>query len=91
MSGSQTLSISGSSMPSNTLSLDAGWNLIPFYPSSEMAVEDALSAISNELEIVKDETGNSYIPARGLNEIGTLKPGRAYKVYVSTSTSFTYP
>jgi hypothetical protein len=91
MSGSQTLSISGSSMASNTLSLDAGWNLIPFYPSSEMAVEDALSAISNELEIVKDETGNSYIPARGLNEIGTLKPGRAYKVYVSTSTSFTYP
>jgi hypothetical protein len=91
MRADQTLTIEGAPADPQTLDLEAGWNLIPFYPATAMPVEDAFSSISNVVEIVKDESGQSYIPARGLNEIGSLTPGRAYKVYVSSATSFTYP
>lgn len=91
MNSDRTITIDGSKLNSPTLDLQEGWNLIPFYPSSEMTVENAFASLGNALEMVKDGAGNSYIPARGLDEIGTLKPGQAYKVYVSTETSFSYP
>ena len=91
MSGTQTLRVEGEALSSTTLDLAAGWNLIPFYPTTEMSVEDAFASISGTVELVKDAAGNSYIPARNLDEIGTLKPGQAYKVYVNEATSFSYP
>jgi len=91
MSGTQTLRVEGEALSSTTLDLAAGWNLIPFYPTTEMSVEDAFASISGTVEMVKDAEGNSYIPARSLDEIGTLKPGQAYKVYVNEATSFSYP
>jgi hypothetical protein len=90
--GTDTLTVEGTALsPSSTISLEKGWNLIPFYPAGEMPVEDAFQSISGVVEIVKDEVGNSYVPDRNLNEIGTLEPGRAYKVYVESETSFSYP
>jgi len=91
MNDKQTLSVTGTGLNSPTLSLTKGWNLVPYYPSNEMAVEDALAPIKDEVQIVKDGAGNSYIPSRNVNEIGMLQPGQAYKVYVTNSTSFSYP
>lgn len=91
MSAERTITVDGSALGSPTLSLTQGWNLVPFYPSNEMAIEDAFASILDAIKIVKDEEGQSYIPSRNLNEIGPLKPGRAYKVYVNTDVSFSYP
>jgi hypothetical protein len=91
MNASQTLTLEGTTLDTPTLDLNAGWNLIPFYPTSEMSVQDAFSSISDKVEIVKDEAGNSYVPSLGIDEIGMLQPGRAYKVYLTSSTSFSYP
>jgi cytochrome c553 len=91
MSSTQTLLVEGETVSSTTLDLSAGWNLIPFYPDTEMSVQDAFASINGTVEIVKDTEGNSYIPARNLDEIGVLKPGQAYKVYVNEATSFSYP
>ncbi len=91
MTSEQTMSIDGTALESPSLSLEQGWNLIPYYPSSEMPVADAFASISDEVDVVKDQAGNSYIPARDLNEIGSLMPGQAYKVYVNTATTFSYP
>jgi cytochrome c553 len=91
MSGDQTLRVEGGALSATTLDLTEGWNLIPFYPTTGMSVEDAFASISGTVEMVKDAAGRSYIPGRNLDEIGTLKPGEAYKVYVNEATSFSYP
>jgi len=91
MNATGTITVDGTALNSPTFDLNKGWNLVPFYPSREMPVEDAFSPISDKIEVVKDENGNAYIPGLGLNMIGTLKPGRAYKVFLSSSASFSYP
>ena len=91
VTSTKTLEIQGSPLSSPTLTLEAGWNLIPFYPTTGVPVDEAFQSISGALEIVKDEAGNSYVPNRGINEIGTLKPGKAYKVFVSEDVTFSYP
>jgi hypothetical protein len=73
--------------------LNEGWNLLPFYPRSAMDVETALASIESKIVMVKDQQGNSYIPSSSdtINEIGTLQPGRAYKIFLNEATSFSYP
>ncbi|WP_181149245.1 hypothetical protein [Salinibacter sp. 10B] len=91
MTTDRTMTIDGTALESPSLTLNEGWNIVPYYPSSKMPVDDAFASIIDKVDIVKDQAGNSYIPARGLDEIGSLQPGQAYKVYVSASTSFSYP
>lgn len=87
----RTITVDGKVLSSPTYELKQGWNLIPFFPSTEMPVSDAFASISDKIEIVKNEKGDSYIPSRSLDEIGMLKPGRAYKVYLNEAASFSYP
>lgn len=87
----QTLTLKGSSVPdTTTIPLQRGWNLIPYLPDNAQAVETALQSISNELVILKDEAGNTYIPAYGIDEIGQLEPGEGYQVYVNAAVDLTY-
>jgi hypothetical protein len=88
----QSLTLSGPMVPVDTpVELVKGWNILPYYPRSEMEVSTALASLDGSLVIVKDEEGNSYIPDLGINNIGTLVPGQGYKIYVSSPVTFTYP
>ena len=94
MATDRSFEINGAALDeTRQVSLKEGWNLLPYYPSTEMPVEDAFASIESKVVIVKDEDGNSYVPDPDLtvNEIGNLQPGRAYKVYLSEATSFSYP
>jgi hypothetical protein len=73
------------------ISLSEGWNLLPVYPTTPVDAAVALSPIEETLVRVEDEEGRVYSPASGRNEIGDLRPGRAYKVYVSENVQFRYP
>ncbi|MEI7811734.1 MAG: T9SS type A sorting domain-containing protein [Ignavibacteria bacterium] len=75
----------------NTISLVAGWNIIPYHRYSNMAPEIALNTIKAGLTVVKDLSGNVYWPAYGINTLGNLTPGKAYQVKVSSAQTLVYP
>jgi hypothetical protein len=71
--------------------LEQGWNLVTFLPETEMTVEEALASISDALVIAKDEQGNTYIPAYGVNTIGMMTPEKGYKLFLSQDAELIYP
>jgi hypothetical protein len=88
----QTLTIEGSAVADTVaIPLSQGWNLVPYLPGDAKAVATALQSISSELVIVKDDAGNTYVPAYGIDEIGTLKPTEGYQVYVDSAVDLVYP
>lgn len=61
------------------------------YPfDSEVDVEWAFNSIKDKIEIVKDGSGNFYIPGT-IKALKTLKPGQGYLVAVKEDVNFTYP
>ncbi len=69
-----------------------GWNMIAYLPEEVMPLKTALQDIdSNDISIVKNHAGDTYIPGFGINTIDTMVPGEGYKIRMKTETSFTYP
>jgi hypothetical protein len=94
MTNSQSMSVSGYGVdPTTSFMLEEGWNLIPYYPDTAMTPADAFASISAELVLVKNQAGETYVPdpQDPIDDIGQLQPGQAYKVYVSSPVSFSYP
>ena len=81
-------SVDASSTP---LALSAEWNLVPFYGTSALSVEDAVAPIADDILLVKDDQGNIYYPESGVNSIGDMLPGRGYKMYLKNEATLTYP
>jgi cytochrome c553 len=94
MTNSQSMSVNGYGVdPTTSFMLEEGWNLIPYYPDTGVTPEDAFASISSELVMVKNQAGETYVPdpQDPIDDIGQLQPGEAYKVYVSSPVSFSYP
>ena len=77
--------------PETAINLAEGWNLVPFFEGATSDIIQALGNISNQLVLVKDNVGNIYHPASGLNQIGALQPGMGYKIYASDGVILSYP
>jgi hypothetical protein len=86
-----TLTIQGNSIGSPSIALERGWNLVPYFPSSSLFVEEAVSSIAEDLIFVKDESGRVYLPYKGIKLLEQMEPGEGYTVYVRQSTTLTYP
>jgi len=85
------LSIEGDSLGFPSISLEEGWNWIPYFPSSPLSVNEAVSSITEDLVLVKDETGRVYLQEKDPDGLEQMEPGEGYKVYVRNSTTLTYP
>ncbi len=70
--------------------LDLGWNTISTYviPPS-LSMEDIFSPVEDEVIIVKDGAGNSYIPAFDINDIGDWDMLQGYQVKMSDTKVLT--
>lgn len=86
-----TLVIEGDSLGSPSIPLEEGWNWVPYYLSSPLPVEEAVSSIAEDLVLVKDETGRAYSADKGIEVLEKMEPGEGYKIHVSQSTTLTYP
>jgi photosystem II stability/assembly factor-like uncharacterized protein len=64
--------------------LSQGWNMIAYLGDSPLDCETAFESLNddNNLIIVKDNEGHTYIPSYGINDIGNLVPGNGYQIYV---------
>jgi cytochrome c553 len=92
MHARDTLRVRGQAAACETpLSLQEGWNFIPYLCGQPQPPEAAFAAIADKLVRVKDERGNEYLPAKDLDGIGMLQPGQGYEVYVSSKVTLTYP
>lgn len=88
----QTLTITGSAVADTAaIPLQKGWNLVPYRPTDALPVDVALESIHSELVIVKNETGETYVPAHGINDIGQMNPTEGYQVYVEAPVNLIYP
>ncbi|MGB1250742.1 MAG: InlB B-repeat-containing protein [Candidatus Promineifilaceae bacterium] len=76
---------------STTIDLPAGWSIIPYWLSTPLAIETALASLGDAIVIVKDNSGNVYWPAFGINTIGNMLPGQGYQIYLSEPATLQYP
>ncbi|WP_263810426.1 hypothetical protein [Salinibacter pepae] len=89
----QTLVIEGRLPVSNEadIPLEKGWNTVSYLPNTSQEPMEALASIEGALSMVKDETGDAFVPDEGINQLEQLAPGEGFKVHVSTSQTLSYP
>ena len=93
MLNNQTLTITGTPViPENTpITLNAGWNLVSYLRSTPMPIDQALTTITGQFLLVKDNAGRVYWPAYFINQIGDMQPGQGYQIYMVNGAVLTYP
>ncbi|MDZ7291387.1 MAG: choice-of-anchor D domain-containing protein [candidate division KSB1 bacterium] len=77
--------------PTKPISLAMGWSIISYLPAVPIDITTALAGISSKLVIAKNNAGQTYIPAYGINDIGKMYPGQGYQVYLNAAATLTYP
>ncbi|MEM9836081.1 MAG: S8 family serine peptidase [Bacteroidota bacterium] len=86
------LSIEGhrADLDTSSIQLNGGWQLVSHLPDAAVDAAALFSDIADAIEIVKNNAGQSYIPAFGINTIGTLQTGQGYKVKASTAATLRF-
>jgi len=62
--------------------LAEGWNMVAYFPDTEIEAPDAFAKIEDVLIHAKDGEGHFYLPAREFNNIPPLQRGLGYQVKV---------
>jgi hypothetical protein len=70
--------------------LKQGWSLLGYLPPATEPIGTALSVISSEIMLMKDNAGDIYWPDYGIDNIDTLCVGQGYFTYMKDSMSLTY-
>jgi len=73
------------SNPEIEINLLSGWNMIGYPCSQEIIASEAFSSIINDINIVKDNNGNVFMPEFGFNGIGFLEGGQGYQIKMSNA------
>ena len=72
------------------ISLRHGWNLVSANITPESpSMESVFEGLNSDVVLVKDEQGESYVPAYGANSIGSWEVAEAYKVYSTAPRTLT--
>ncbi|MBN2357086.1 hypothetical protein JXO59_13295, partial [candidate division KSB1 bacterium] len=77
--------------PSTAIPLPEGWSLIGYPPRTAMSAVTALASIQNQLRVAKNNDGQTYIPAYGIDLIDQMQPGQGYQVYLKAAAELVYP
>jgi hypothetical protein len=75
----------------NTIYLNQQWNMISYIRDSEMDINTALESIIDDILIVRDVSGNIFMPELDINSIDDMIPTQAYDIYLNEDTELTYP
>ena len=86
------LTLTGTRLDESTpISLEEGWNLVPFLSRTTVPVEEAVASVNGALVLIKDSEGQVYFPLYGIDTLGSLKPGEGYLVYLNEAAVLVYP
>ncbi|NQT35588.1 carboxypeptidase regulatory-like domain-containing protein, partial [bacterium] len=72
------------------ITLSEGWQLISYFPHSQIEATIALSGIEEHLIIAKDGHGNFYIPDWDFSNMGEMCEGQGYYVNVDAGVVLIY-
>jgi hypothetical protein len=75
----------------NPIALPQGWNMVSYLKNNGMRSDSALASLGANLVIAKNNAGQVYWPAFSINQIGSMKPGQGYQMYLSSGSTLTYP
>jgi hypothetical protein len=89
----QTLEILGDQIVPevNGIDLPQGWSLFGYLRTSAMNAVDALSSVTNSINVIKTGSGLVYWPAFGYNSIVNMQPGVGYKARMLQADVLYYP
>jgi len=76
--------------PYAPIDLVANWNLIAYFPDWEIPALVAFEELGDNLIIVKDGSGNFYVPEWDFTNMGGLRPGNGYFIKVREAAEFRY-
>jgi hypothetical protein len=93
MAKAGTMNVTGEAIAPETtpISLLQGWNLAPFVRSASMNVATAVANLGSSVTVVKNNAGQVYWPAYGINTLGSMVAGQAYQMYLTQAASLVYP
>ncbi|NQU05062.1 MAG: right-handed parallel beta-helix repeat-containing protein [Calditrichaeota bacterium] len=77
--------------PDHPLELRRGIQLITYLPAWEIEAEDAFESIVDNLFLVRDGSGNFYVPRYNFNCMDLLSPGHGYLVWMVADDQLIYP
>lgn len=72
------------------ITLEQGWNIMPYLRDTPQNAVEALSDISSEIHIVKNILGQVYMPSWEYNGIGDLEPGKGYQIKMNSEQILIY-
>ena len=73
------------------IALNTGWCILGYLSDADMPINSALDGISSAIKIVKNNIGEAYWPAFGINDIENMRVGQGYQVYLTSPATLTYP
>ena len=77
----------GSCLYSQTITLISGWNLMSTHIDPEFTdITEVFSSLTSDLVIVKNNSGDAYLPEWSYNGIGDMLIGEGYQLKINTST-----
>ena len=77
--------VTADSAKTQNISLSVGWNLISLQVAPSLNSANQVFQALTSLEVVKDVSGNSYIPSENIDQISPISPNKGYRVYVSNT------
>jgi uncharacterized protein (TIGR02145 family) len=69
-----------------TIALPAGWSMFStFLQPNQPNIGQIVSAISSQVNIIKNGTGQVFWPQFSVNQIGEIEPGEGFQIKLSTA------
>ncbi len=66
------------------------WYIISYLYNSPIPITTALSRIDSSIVLVKNDDGEIWYPAYGINQIGTMRPTEGYKIVLNENNTLVY-
>ena len=82
---SSTFSLTTTGIKQQSIILEPGWNLTgcALFPN-DSTLTNMMTGIRDHLTLIKDEAGQVYWPAQGIDNLGNWRAGRGYWIRVTT-------
>jgi hypothetical protein len=87
-----TLTITGSSVTDKTLTIPAGWSILPVLSGCFVPRNVILSQLAGKLILLTEIGGDKILwPGQGIFTLSGLQPGRAYMIKLSQEAVLVFP
>jgi hypothetical protein len=91
MGNTRVLTLTGEQMdPQTSIPLSSGWQIVAYLRDSPSPIASEMAGIGSNLLIAKNGTGDTYIPALNIDDIGNMMPGRGYHLRLTANDTLTY-